>query len=261
MKNWYSIQNKQSGVVDVSIHDEIGLWGISASAFIAELKEHKDATAINLSIHSPGGSVLDGFAMYNALKAHPAKVHGHVEGIAASAASFVLMAADTITMPEDAFLMIHNAWGGAMGDAEELRSVADTMDKLQDSIVNIYEKRTGIVEADIRDMMSAETWMNAADALEHGFIDTISDAVNVAAKADLFNKHFKTMPVNKQSGIEKIENIKDFERHLRDACGLSRGLATALASQAKKVFLSDSEVIDVSTDEIAARLERFKLPK
>ena len=262
MKNWYSIQNKNEGVVDISIHDEIGLWGVSAADFIAELQQHKNATAINLSIHSPGGSVLDGFAMYNALKSHPATVHGSVEGIAASAASFVLMAANTITMPEDSFLMIHNAWGGAVGDVEELRSVADRMDKLQDSIVNIYEKRTGKAEADIRDMMNAETWMNANDALENGFIDTISDAINVAAKTDLFSKHFKTMPVNKQHSVENIETIKDFERYLRDAGGLSKGVATALASRAKAVFRSDSDnKPSEGLAEIHNAMMRMKVPE
>ena len=260
MKNWYSISNKNESVIDISIHDEIGGWGISASDFISELRSHKNATAINLSIHSPGGSVLDGFAMYNALKSHPAKVHGHVEGLAASAASFVLMAADTISMPEDSFIMIHNAWTFVGGDSEELRSVAATMDKLQDSIVNIYEKRTGMEEQAIRDMMSEETWLNAVDSLEHGFIDTITGALKVAANLNGFSKHFKSLPVNQEKTIDSIESIKDFERYLRDAHSVSRGLATALTSRAKAIFQSDSEQTAKPNGELLARLERFKLP-
>lgn len=259
MKSWFKFKNMAGGVVDISLHDEIGLWGVSAADFISELNQHKDATAINLSVHSPGGSVLDGFAMYNALKSHPAKIHGHVEGIAASAASFILMAADTITMPEDSFLMIHNAWGGAVGDAEELRSAADVIDKLQDSIVNIYVKRTGMEESEIRDMMNEETWLNAADAIDKGFADTISKPLGVAAKLSTFNKHFKHMPVENHNELDQIETIKDFERHLRDVCGLSKGLATALTSRAKALFQSDSDNDDGSTELLAA-LERFKLP-
>jgi len=255
MRNWYSIKNKGEQVVDISIHDEIGLWGISAADFIADLQAHKNATAINLSIHSPGGSVLDGFAMYNALKSHNAKIHGNVEGIAASAASFILMAADTISMPEDAFIMIHNAWGGAVGDAEELRSVADVMDKLQDSIVNIYEKRTGKTEGELRDMMAAETWMNANDALEHGFIDTISDAVGVAAKVTGFDRHFKNMPVANDIDVDDIKTPKDFESRLRDANGISQRLAKALTSRAKVIFKEETEAQDMT--EVEAALKRL----
>lgn len=261
MKSWYAITNKHDGVVDISLHDEIGLWGISAADFIAELRSHKSVTAINLSIHSPGGSVLDGFAMYNALKSHPAKVHGHVEGIAASAASFILMASDTITMPEDAFIMIHNAWGVGEGDAEELRSVAAVMDKLQDSIVNIYEKRTGKDPQDLRDMMADETWMNAVDALDHGFIDTITAALGVAAKAGAFNKHFKSMPVDAEQTVESIETVRDFERYLRDSGGLSKRVANALSSRAKVLFQSDSGADDGATmSDLSDALSRIKIP-
>jgi ATP-dependent Clp endopeptidase proteolytic subunit ClpP len=260
MKSWFNIKNKAAGVIDVSIHDEIGLWGISAADFMRELNNHKDATAINLSIHSPGGSVLDGFAMYNALKSHQATVHATVEGIAASAASFILMSADTISMPEDAFIMIHNAWGGAFGDAEEMRQAADVVEKLQNSIVNIYEKRTGLERSEIEQMMADETWMNAEEAVDKGFADTITDKLGVAAKSSVFDKHFKSMPknMNQSDDIEKITNIKEFERHLRDAYGLSKGLATALTSRAKSVFTGDPENDDSSINEILDTLERFK---
>lgn len=261
MKNWYAIKNNHAGVVDISIHDEIGLWGITAKEFIANLSEHKSATAINLSIHSPGGSVLDGLAIYNTLKSHPAKVHGRVEGLAGSAASFILMASDTITMPDDSFIMIHNAHGGAIGDAEDLRSVADVMEKLQDSIVNIYVKRTGQDEQVIRDMMADETWMNASDAVENGFADTISEPLGIAAKAASFGKYFRSMPVDVDSSIDGIETITDFERYLREAHNVSRGLATKLASRAKVIFQSDSEPVADPSGEILARLQRLKLPE
>jgi len=260
MKSWYSIKNVTENAVDISLHEEIGLWGVTAADFIADLNNHKGVSDINLSIHSPGGSVLDGFAMYNALKYHPAKVHGTVEGIAASAASFVLMAADTISMPEDAFIMIHNAWGGAMGDADELRSAADVIDKLQDSIVNIYEKRTGLKESELRDMMRDETWLNAQDAIDKGFIDTITNALGVAAKTNIFNKHFKSMPISNDSAIDELETIKDFERHLREVCGLSKGLALALTSRARAIFQGDPDEKPSSNGEILAALERFKIP-
>jgi ATP-dependent Clp endopeptidase proteolytic subunit ClpP len=196
MKSWYAIKNRSAEVIDISIHDEIGFFGVEAAEFIAQLKRHPDAKVINLSIHSPGGSVLDGLAIYNSLRGHGARIYGHVEGLAASAASYVLMAADHISMPEDAFIMIHNAHGGAMGDADELREMADIIDKLQNSMVNIYERRTGLDRDEITAMMKSETWMTAEEALALGFADTITDAIGVAAKIGRFAQHFRKLPVD-----------------------------------------------------------------
>jgi len=258
MKNWYSIENKHSEVIDISIHDEIGMFGISAAEFISDLRSHSEVKSINLSIHSPGGNVLDGLAMYNALKSHPAKVFGHVEGIAASAASFILMASDQISMPEDAFIMIHNAHGGVMGDAEDMRDMADIVEKLQNSIVNIYEKRVSASREDIEQMMKVETWLNSEEAIKHGFADTISDAIDLAAKTELFDKHFKTMPFNKKIekiDVDSIETITDYENTLRDS-GLSKRLAQALTSRAKQILRSEPVTDDGAFSEITRALDK-----
>jgi len=171
-----------------------------------------------------------------------------------------LMAADEIDMPEDAFIMMHNGHGGVMGDAEEMRGIVDVIDKLQDSIVSIYEKRTGLDADTIRDMMAVETWMNATDALKNGFIDRITDAVDVAAKIGVFYRYFNTMPVEAHSGAEEITNAKEFEKCLRDS-GLSRRLASALTSRAKSVFKVDPiDTIDPLL-KLSAALDRVKIPK
>ncbi len=262
MKSWYSITNKNDSCVNISLHDEIGMWGITAKDFINDLRNQSDAKSINLSIHSPGGGLLDGLAIYNALIRHPAKVFGHVEGIAASAASFILMASDQITMPENAFIMIHNAQGGAIGDAEELRDTADMMDKLQNTITDIYEKRTGLDRSEIVEMMNDETWMDSSEALEKGFADTITDSVDVAAKANVFNKYFKSMPIENNDHVDNIETIKDFERFLRDAGDISRATATKLASRAKVIFQSESdELPEQDYSGVSAALMRLNIPK
>lgn len=263
MKNWYSIKSMSKEVVSISIHDEIGCWGISAKDFIDELMQYPDAKSINLSIHSPGGEMIDGFAIYNVLKSHPATVHGHVEGIAASMASVILMAADTISMPENAFIMIHNPSGGAWGDSEDLRHMADLMDKFKASALAIYQKRTQLPEDELSEMLDYETWMNGHEAMAKGFVDTVTDAVEVAAKVNGFDKHFKNMPVNNDhKSVKAIDTIKDFERYLRDAGGLSKGLATALTSRAKAIFQSDSEPKpSEGLTEIHAALKRMKVPE
>lgn len=262
MKNWYEIKNKDNGQIDISLHDEIGYWGVSAADFISDLQSHKNAKSINLSIHSPGGNMLDGFAIHNALKAHPAKVYSHVTGIAASAASTVLMAGDVITMPEDSFIMIHNPSGFADGGSDELREVADVMDKLKSSAVNIYAKKTGQTDEFISEMMDAETWLNSFDALEHGFIDTVTDSIGVANKGSLFDKHFKTMPFkNNDKQVEKIQTIKDFEKYLRDSGGFSRRLAATLSSRAKELFQGDPDPQNsAAMQEVLSALERINIP-
>lgn len=248
MKSWFSVKNSANNAIDLSIHDEIGLWGVSAKDFIEVLD--RGLTAVNVSIHSPGGSVLDGIAMYNALKNHPAKVSIHVEGIAASAASIVAMAGDEITMPEDAFLMIHNPWTMAMGESEDLRSVADTLDKMRDSLVNIYQKKTGLSGADIEDMLNKETWMNGTEALEKGFITSVKEPAKIAALSQDFAKHFKELPsalTSKFSKIENISTLKEFEAYLREEGGFSHAEAKAIVSKSKSFNQRD---VDDSEDKI-----------
>jgi ATP-dependent Clp protease protease subunit len=260
MKSWYSINNKGTLNTDVkiSIHDEIGYYGVSAHQFLSDVNAI-EAQRIELSIHSPGGNMLDGFAMYNALKNHPAKINARVEGIAASAAATVLMAADYIEMPEDSFLMIHNAQGGAYGESSDLREMADIMEKLQAQAVNIYQNKSGLSEDEIIDMMAAETWMNAAEAKQYGFIDEITGKINVANKADLFSNHFKKLPFNGIDTLNQVKTERDLEKFLRDS-GVSKSLAVGFVSRAKSIFRSESEESEQLTA-LANRLKHIKIPQ
>lgn len=261
MKNWYSIKNKTNDTANISIHDEIGLWGIGAKEFIADLRSI-NAKTINLSVHSPGGSVLDGLAIYNALNQHTASIFATVEGIAASAASFVLMSADRIYMPEDSFMMIHNALGGIIGDAEEIRSYADTIEKLQNSIVNIYQKRTGIDSDEIKAMMSDETWMNASEAVEKGFADAVIGKIGAAALSTGFANHFKSLPFNEKNDVD-IKTERELEAWLRDS-GVSRAKSTKAVAFAKRLFQGDPEPPKNEPDQLAelvAKLDSIKFPE
>lgn len=184
MKNWYSIQAKADQPAEISVFDEIGAWGVTAKQFIGDLKAI-DATSIKLAINSPGGSVFDALAMYNALRQHPASVEVTVLGIAASAASLLAMAGDKIIMPENAFMMIHNPINFAYGDSAELRSMADVLDKIGASLVATYALRTGLPEADIQELLDAETWLNAEEAVGLGFADELQPALKIAAAFDM----------------------------------------------------------------------------
>ena len=183
-EKWYNIQNKASGITDVYIFDEIGTYGVTAQAFINDIKDLKD-TPINLRINSLGGDVFDGMAMYNVIKRREARTTVYIEGIAASIATIIALGADEVVMAENSLFMIHNAWGGTMGEAKDMRKTADTLDKISSELTDIYRKKTGLSNDVLAEMMDAETWLNADEAYELGFVDTISDSIKVAAKYDI----------------------------------------------------------------------------
>ncbi len=177
---WYAIKALSAAAAELSIHGEIGEDGITAKDFIADLRGIK-ASAITLSINSPGGSVFDGIAIYNALKQHPAKITVRVMGVAASAASLIAMSGDTIIMPKNSFMMIHNPIGTAYGNAEDMRELAAALDKISAALVATYVARTGQSEAKIKAMLAAETWLSAADAVRLHFADSIEDEARISA--------------------------------------------------------------------------------
>ena len=183
-KTWFTIRNAASAEApaEISIHDEIGAWGVSAKDFLAQLRSIAAATPITLSIHSPGGEVFDGLAIYHALKAR-GNVTVRIEGLAASMASVIAMAGTRIEMPRNAFMMIHNPSGFAVGDSADMRQLADLLDKIKGSLLAAYRERTKKSDEDLTAMMDAETWLTGEEAVEHGFADATSDEVALSASA------------------------------------------------------------------------------
>ncbi|UPH70210.1 Clp protease ClpP [Abyssibius alkaniclasticus] len=184
MTSWYAIRARGTGA-EVAIYDEIGAFGVSAKGFLAELGSLPDGTPVDLRLNSPGGSVFDAVAIYNALKRHAGTVTVWIDGIAASAASYVAMAGDEIVMPENAFLMIHDPSGLAMGTAGDMRAMAEALDKIAGSLVRGYAAKSGKPDDEIAALMAAETWFDAGDAVAAGFADRLADPVRIAARFDI----------------------------------------------------------------------------
>lgn len=155
--------------------------GVSAATFVEQVAKMADAETLTIRINSPGGIVTDGMAIYSYLKGHKAKKRIIVDGLAASMASVVAMAGDEIVVPDNAFLMIHNPWTIAIGDADDMRHEAGVLDKMGGSIVAIYAERTGMAADDLRALMDAETWMTGAEAREKGFATSSGQAVEARA--------------------------------------------------------------------------------
>jgi ATP-dependent Clp protease protease subunit len=184
MKTWYTIRARGTGA-EVLIYDEIGAYGVSAKGFLAELGALPDGMPLDLRLNSPGGSVFDAVAIFNALTRHAGPITVWIDGIAASAASYVAMAGDEIIMPENAFLMIHDPSGIVMGTAADMREMAATMDKIAGSMIRGYAGRSGRSEEEIAALMAAETWFDAKDALHLGLVDRIDAPVKLAACFDV----------------------------------------------------------------------------
>lgn len=150
--------------------DEIGYWGTTAQDFVDELLAIDSAT-IELHVNSPGGDVFDGLAIMNALADHPATVNVVVDGMAASAASYIAMAGDSVKMNRGSQLMIHDALGFCVGNAADMEEMKVLLDRISDTIAGIYADRAGGKADDWRELMRAETWYSATEAVDAGLAD------------------------------------------------------------------------------------------
>ena len=199
VKGTLRVTNKTPKSAEMSIYGPIGKdWygdGVSAASFAKELKAIGNVGTINLRINSEGGVVTEARAMYNQLIQHSATVNIHIDGIAASAASFLAMAGDHITIAEGAFFMIHNARAVAIGGAEDMRKMADVLELVNETIRDTYTARTGVDYKKVKSWMDAETWFNGNQAVENGFADeVIKNYERVAACVDSMPPWFNTMP-------------------------------------------------------------------
>lgn len=242
---WYEIRAK-ADKAEIWIYEMIGedFWtggGITAKNFQKELSEIK-VSQIDLHINSPGGAVFDGISIYNLIKQHPANVTTYIDGLAASIASVIALAGDKIIMAANALFMVHNPTGMVMGTATDMRSLADVLDKIAGTMVGTYVGKTGKPEEDIRAMLDAETWMTADEAKEYGFIDEISEEMDMAACVKfvpaMAKAGFKHIPQS-INGKKATPSPKDIERILRDA-GCSRKVARSILAKGYSDDLCDA---------------------
>ena len=171
-QSWYAISNLAERSARVDLYDEIGYWGVDAQSFVADLNA-LDVDRIDLHVSSPGGSVYDGMAILNVLRQHPARVVATVDGIAASAASWIVQAGDEVVMAPNSELMIHNASGVGYGDADTMRKLADDLDRMNRNIASIYAQRAGTDVDAWLEAMAAETWYSAEEAVTAGLADRV----------------------------------------------------------------------------------------
>lgn len=208
VKSWFEIRNlaDEPTRAEVYLYDEIGGWGVSAREFSIALGA-LDVETIDLRINSPGGSVFEGMAIMNALRRHKARVEATVDGLAASAASFIAMAADHVVMNRGSELMIHEAWGWAQGDAKTMREMAVSLDKTSAAIAGVYAQRAGGDADSWREVMAAETWYSAEEAVLAGLADEWVDAPATSNSFDLSRFVFQGRAQAPAPRIEAVNGL------------------------------------------------------
>nr|WP_257571866.1 ClpP-like prohead protease/major capsid protein fusion protein [Hafnia paralvei] len=197
---WYKIKAaaKATDPIVIYLYDMIGYWGITAQAFLSDCRDAGvfEASAIELHIHSPGGDVMDGFAIFNSFSRLTGKIDIYVDGVAASMASVIVcLPGATVHMPENAWIMIHKPWGGVMGDSDEIREYAEWLDRNESLLLSAYERKTGLSRDEIAAMLKEETWLDGAMAIEKGFADVLEASLDAAASINTNKmKEFHNMP-------------------------------------------------------------------
>ncbi len=180
----------------------------SAKYFSDKLKEYENAKEIKIYINSLGGSVLEGIAIYNQLKRHSAHKTVYIDGFACSIASVIAMAGDTVIMPKNTCMMIHNAWIVAMGSAKELRKAADDLDVINSAAIQAYLDRAGdkLTREKLTEMLDAETYLTAEQCIEYGFADKHSDDdAGDDSEPDGAAKNLAAETLTKQAAAEEME--------------------------------------------------------
>lgn len=201
-RSWYEfVAAKGDDPAEILIYDYIGSYGVTAANFDRDLKALGPQANLVMRINSPGGETPSAASIYNMLERYKVKNNTDltvvIDGIAASAASWIAMLGDEVIMPENSLMMIHDPSGFAMGTSRDMRSLAAVLDKIKQGMVAAYVKKSGQSREDVEAIMEAETWYDAQEAVDAGFADRVDNPIEIAAAMDGFSgylAHFKNPP-------------------------------------------------------------------
>lgn len=184
--SWFKMAATGADSAELSIYGEVGMWPDDASTFRRALKGLGDGIKkLAIRINSPGGSVIDGWAIYNMLRDHPAEKTAYIDGWAASMAGIIAMAAEKVVQPRNTWLMIHNPWTVAVGDSGAMRKMADVMDAMKGHAIEAYQRHVKASKEVIAEWMDKETWLTGDDAKATGWDHEITDPLAVSASVDI----------------------------------------------------------------------------
>ena len=235
MKQMWELKQKTQGTLDLYIYGDVKADGYdwwreevirsetSANTFRDELAAHPEVSQINIYINSQGGSVIEGTAIYNQLKRHPAHKTVYVDGFACSIASVIAMAGDEVVMPRNTMMMLHNMWMVVQGNAAELRKAADDLDKMNEAGRAAYLQKAGdkLTPEMIAQMEDDETWLTAQECMEYGLADRyaeqdadLSNAAEVLKKANLDLEQRIRVQKSLAAQLRSLTNPSQEEKHV-----------------------------------------------
>jgi len=216
-KKFWNLKALDEKTGELTLYGEISnetWWGdeVTPKEFKADLDKLGDIDTLNIYINSPGGDVFAGQAIHSMLKRHKTHKNVYIDGLAASIASVIAMAGDTIFMPKNAMMMIHNPWTIGMGNSTEFRKLAEDLDKIRESLIAAYENHSTLTRDEIISIMDAETWLTASECEEYGFCDVVQEEKQMAASIDkALLKRYQNTPqafLNLDKQVKEQELIK-----------------------------------------------------
>jgi ATP-dependent Clp protease protease subunit len=243
MKPFWSFKAKDDTTGELTLYGEIASssWygdEVTPKQFKKDLDALGDIKSLNIYINSPGGDAFAGQAIHSILKRHPAAKTVYIDGLAASIASVIAMVGDRIVMPKNALLMIHKAWVYVLGNADELRKIAEACDKVDLAILATYMEKTGRSEEEILPMMKDETWFTAEEALDAGFVDVLEEEKKIAASLTgrVLNINGQTFDLERYKTLPPIEESASTEPDLVHPANDSGGESRPVADTQTKEF-------------------------
>jgi ATP-dependent protease ClpP protease subunit len=260
MKPWYEFKarapsppNAQAETTEVMIYGDIGeSWfgeSITAAQFVKDLQAIETPN-LTVRINSFGGSVPDGLAIYNALRRYPGTVSVEIDGMALSIASLIAMAGSTVRIAENALLMIHAPWSMAIGNSAELRGQADLLDKFAQSMTSSYVRKSGKSADDVMALLTdgVDHWYSAAEALEAGFVDEITEPMAISASARIAPNRFKSLPAAAAAFLaSKEQSMPDLNPAANPIATPAAPAATPQAAAPAVYARSGPESVEVRT--------------
>ena len=248
LKFWNLVKNEEEKTAELILYGSIGsdeYWDdISDKVFKQDIENLGDVENITLHINSPGGSVFSAVAIANTLKNHKAKVTANIDGLAASAATIITSACDTVRMPKNALFMIHNPITFAYGNNQEMQKTIEMLDKVKNSIIETYLNKTKTDKETLSELMDNETWMDAETAKEYGFVDEIVD--EEVGKEFVENKliinnmafdisKFKNFRKAKDPVVDNKKNTKEVKMTLEELKNQFPDLYDCVLNEGKKI--------------------------
>lgn len=243
MRTWYKFSAKaeQPEVAELSIFDYIGYYGVEAKQFNADLAKIT-AETIEVSVNSPGGDVFQAVAIMNMLRGCGKQIHMKVLGIAASAASYILLAGHKRSMPDNTMQMLHNASTGAWGNAEELGEVVDVLKKVDANLHATFVSRTGQTAEKIAELLSKDTYLTAEECLELGLCDEVTPAIKVTAAYETESLPDHVQALFKAAATPPAETPLSLPERIKAALAAEPSLA-----EFEPVFAADTSLVDEAT--------------